>query len=65
MSQANNYETAICFFIPALNKTPLKYRNIKSRASLERFIQNKWPEVQYINYYNKVTKAFQGRTWLQ
>lgn len=61
---ANNYETAICFFING-EKTPLKYRNIKSRQSFERFIQTKWPAVNYINYYNKTTKAFAGRVWLQ
>lgn len=61
---ANNYETAICFFIEG-QKMPLKYRNIKNRANFEKFIQQSWPAVHYINYYNKQTKAFAGRVWLQ
>jgi hypothetical protein len=60
-----NYETAICFFNEQLGRTPLKYRNIKSRANFEKFVQNKWPGIKYINYYSKTTKAYQGRTWLQ
>lgn len=61
---ANNYETAICFFIEN-SQTPLKYRNIKSRKSFETWLQKAWPNAHYINYYNKTTKAYQGRTWLQ
>lgn len=64
MSALSNYENAICFFINN-SRPPLKYRTIKNRSSFERFIQNKWPEVHYINWYNKQTKAYQGRTWLQ
>lgn len=59
------YETAICFFLKDENKLPLKYRNIKNRANFERFIQSRWPGVHYINWYNKESKAYQGRTWLQ
>lgn len=62
--QQNNYETAICFFING-EKKPLKYRNIKSRQSFEKFIVAMWPNVHYINYYNKATKVYQGRTYLQ
>jgi hypothetical protein len=61
---ANNYETAICFFING-EKTPLKYRNILNRANFIKFVQKSWPEVQYINFYNKKSKAFAGREWLQ
>lgn len=64
MPASDNYETAICFFINN-SQTPLKYRGINNRATFERFVQNKWPAVHYINWYNKKTKAYQGRTWLQ
>lgn len=64
MAHENNYETAVCFF-PNNERIPLKYRNIKSRGNFERFIKTKWPAVQYINWYNKATKVFQGRTYFQ
>jgi hypothetical protein len=64
MSYANYYYTAIIFFAPAAEKQPLKYRNIKNRSSLERFITSKHADAWYINYYNKATKAFVERVYL-
>lgn len=61
---ANSYETAIIFLIDKPGE-PLKYRNIKSRKSFETWLQKAWPNAHYINYYNKTTKAYQGRTWIQ
>ena len=64
MAASDNYETAWCFFIDNSHH-PIKYRNIKTRDNFIRFVQSTWPAVHYINWYNKKTKAYQGRTWLQ
>ena len=55
------YYTAIVFFQDR-TKTPMKYRNIKSKANFETFIKTKRP--WYINYYDKKTKAYDGRVYL-
>ena len=66
MGYANVYETAICFKHGVDYSTgqnvPLKYRNIKNRWTLERFLRKK--NIAYINYYNKASKAFVEKVYL-
>lgn len=64
MSMLAHYETAIIFFVPDSTKKPMKYRNIKNRSTLERFIQSKHADVWYINYYKKLSKQFVERVYL-
>ena len=54
-------ETAIVFFKPG-TKRPRKYRNIASRLKFGQFCAGigAW----YINWYDKESAKFEGRTWL-
>jgi hypothetical protein len=57
------YQTAICFFHHSEGKSPLKYRNIRNRDNFLKFISMKG--VLYCNFYDKATKQYIDRVWLQ
>jgi hypothetical protein len=58
------YYTAIVFFKGNLKKTPLKYRNINNLEKFMSFVRDKWTDAIYYNLYDKKTKEFVRRQWL-
>ena len=55
--------TAICFFHVREQKQPLKYRNIVNKEKFCSWIATKG--VIYVNWYDKETKQYDGRQWIQ
>ena len=66
---ANELFNAICFERVAPGKTsaPLKYRKISNRDKFIKFIQEKPPNIWYINWYEPPSEArkYIGRTYLK
>jgi hypothetical protein len=54
--------TAIIF---KADKTPAKYRNITNVQKFKMFVLDRFPSALYINLYNKQTKQFAERIYLQ
>lgn len=54
--------TAIIF---KADKTPAKYRNITNVQKFKMFVLECFPGALYINLYNKQTKQFAERIYLQ
>lgn len=58
---------AICFTkaVPGQIPTALKYRKINNRERFIKFITNKHPDIWYINWYDKQSKNYIERTYIQ
>ena len=56
--------TAIVFFSPFTKKLPFKYRNVNSEDKFSDFCRRKLPGSIYYNLYDKQTKNFIKRIWL-
>jgi len=54
--------TAIIF---KADKTAAKYRNITNVQKFKMFVLDRFPSALYINLYNKQTKQFAERIYLQ
>jgi hypothetical protein len=54
--------TAIIF---KADKTAAKYRNITNVQNFKMFVLDRFPGALYINLYNKQTKQFAERIYLQ
>jgi len=54
--------TAIIF---KADKTAAKYRNITNVQKFKMFVLDRFPNALYINLYNKHTKVFWERIYLQ
>jgi hypothetical protein len=51
--------TAIVFFIPGTNQAPaMKYRKISDKNKFVQFAQNKYPNIQSINFYERDSRLF-------
>jgi hypothetical protein len=51
--------TAIVFFIPGTNAAPaMKYRKISDKNKFVQFAQNKYPNIQSINFYERDSRLF-------
>lgn len=60
----NKYYTAIVFFSPFTKKLPFKYRNIRDENNFVNFCKRKLPGSIYFNLYDKNTKYFVKRIWI-
>ena len=54
---------AITFFHFSKNREPMKHRGISNKIHFENWARSQG--ALYINYYDKLTKKFQERKWIQ
>ena len=54
---------AITFFHFSKNRAPMKHRGISNKIHFENWARSQG--ALYINYYDKLTKKFQERKWIQ
>jgi hypothetical protein len=56
--------TAIVFFEKDKKIDPYKYRNIDNFIHFENFLKKTYNNLHYVNYYDKETKLYHSRNYL-
>ena len=62
---SNKIYTAIVFFEKEKNIAPFKYRSINNFKLFENYLLNTYQNLHYVNYYDKQTKLYFGRSYFK